>query len=255
MKNIVIDFKNVYKSYSISRFKYKRLSDDFSQIFQMLITRKRKVIQSEKFLALTNISFEVRKGESLGIIGRNGSGKTTILKLISKVTYPDSGKITVNGEVGAFIELGAGLHPELSGRENIYLYGAVLGMRKKEIDDKFEDIVKFSGLRKFLDTPIKRYSSGMYARLGFSVIAFMNPEILLIDEVLAVGDAAFQINCIEKMQSFAKTKTIVFVSHNLEAIGKICSRVIYLKNGKIQMDGTVDKVINHYLKDSLDEKH
>jgi len=244
----VIEFKNVYKSYSISRFKYKRLSDDISQIFQRLATGKKRTIQSEKFLALKNLNFNVKRGESLGIIGKNGAGKTTVLKLLSRVTYPDSGEIKVNGKIGAFIELGAGLHPELSGRENIYLYGAILGMRKKEIDEKFEEIVKFSGLRKFLDTPIKRYSSGMYARLGFSVVSFMDPDILLIDEVLAVGDKSFQEKCLSRMHSFAKSdKTLIFISHNLDAVKKICEKVIVLDKGKVLYEGDSGRAIKTYL--------
>ena len=248
MENIAIEFKNVYKSYLISRFKYKRLSDDISQIFQRLVTGKKRTIQSEKFLALKNVNFNVKRGEGLGIIGKNGAGKTTILKLISKVTYPDSGEIKADGKIGAFIELGAGLHPELSGRENIYLYGAILGMKKKEVEEKFDDIVQFSGLRKFLDTPIKRYSSGMYARLGFSVVAFMDPDILLIDEVLAVGDKNFQEKCLVKMHKFAKSnKTLIFISHNLEAIKKMCSRVIVLDGGRILFQGNTEQAIKKYL--------
>ena len=248
MESIAIEFKNVYKSYLISRFKYKRLSDDISQIFQRLVTGKKRTIQSEKFLALKNVNFNVKRGEGLGIIGKNGAGKTTILKLISKVTYPDSGEIKADGKIGAFIELGAGLHPELSGRENIYLYGAILGMKKKEIEEKFDNIVKFSGLRKFLDTPIKRYSSGMYARLGFSVVAFMDPDILLIDEVLAVGDKNFQEKCLLRMHKFAKSnKTLIFISHNLEAIKKMCSRVIVLDGGRILFQGNTEQAIKKYL--------
>src|SRR3989344_5449148 len=246
--NIAIEFKSVNKSYSISRFKYKRLADDVGQIFQRVLTQKRRTIQKEKFVALTNVSFTVKRGESLGIIGENGAGKTTILKLISKVTYPDSGDIKVNGKIGAFIELGAGLHPELSGRENIYLYGAILGMKKKEIDEKFGDIVKFSGLRKFLDTPIKRYSSGMYARLGFSVVSFMDPDILLIDEVLAVGDKNFQQKCLTKMHNFSKSdKTLIFISHNLDAVKKICDKVLVIEKGKIVFEGSTDLAIKTYL--------
>lgn len=248
MKKIQISFKNVTKSYSISRYKYKRLSDDLSSIFQRLAARKKRTIQSEKFLAINNISFNVKTGETIGVIGKNGAGKSTILKLISKITYPDHGVITTSGRVGAFIELGAGLHPELSGRENIYLYGAILGMKNKEVNERFGDIVKFSELEKFLDTPIKRYSSGMYARLGFSVVAFMNPDIFLIDEVLAVGDKHFQDKCLEKMNNFSKSdKTIVFVSHNLDAIKSICSRVIIVDQGKIVADGKAKNIINLYL--------
>ncbi|KKR58823.1 MAG: Polysaccharide ABC transporter, ATP-binding protein [Candidatus Curtissbacteria bacterium GW2011_GWA1_40_47] len=248
MDSSLIEFNNVYKSYSISRLKYKRFAEDIGQIFQRVLTRKKRTIQKEKFVALKNVNFKVKQGESLGIIGKNGAGKTTILKLISRVTYPDSGEIKADGKIGAFIELGAGLHPELSGRENIYLYGSILGMRKKEIDEKFDDIVKFSELRKFLDTPIKRYSSGMYARLGFSVVAFMDPDILVIDEVLAVGDKSFQERCLSKMNKFVKgNKTIIFVSHNLEAVKSICDRGILLDHGKIIKDGRVSEVINTYL--------
>lgn len=243
-----IVFNNVSKSYSINRFKYKRLADDVTQIISRVFTRKKRTIQKEKFMALQDVSFYVKQGESLGIIGNNGAGKTTILKLISKVTYPDTGNINVKGKIGAFIELGAGLHPELSGRENIYLYGAILGMHKYEIDDNFEDIVKFSGLRKFLDTPIKRYSTGMYARLGFSVVSHMNSDILLIDEVLAVGDRNFQEKCLKSMHGYAKSdKTLIFISHNLDAIKKICDKVIVLDKGKIMFTGDTDSAIKTYL--------
>ncbi len=248
MKNVAIEFKNVSKSYSISRHKYRRISDDVSLAFKRLLTKEQRSLVDERFYALKNVSFQVEEGVNLGVIGKNGAGKSTILKLISKITYPNGGKITVHGKIGAFIELGAGLHPELSGRENIYLYGAILGMKKREIDEKFRDIIKFSELEKFLDTPIKRYSSGMYARLGFSVVSFMNPDILLIDEVLAVGDKNFQERCLLKMEEFAKgSKSIVFVSHNLEAIKKICNQVILLDQGAIKASGEPRRVIKTYL--------
>lgn len=255
MKNIAIEFKNVSKSYSISRHKYRRITDDISLAFKRVLTKEQRSLVDEKFYALKNVSFQVDGGMNLGIIGKNGAGKSTILKLISKITYPDIGKINVNGRIGAFIELGAGLHPELSGRENIYLYGAILGMKKREVDEKFRDIVKFSELEKFLDTPIKRYSSGMYARLGFSVVSFMNPDILLIDEVLAVGDKNFQEKCLLKMEEFAKgAKSIVFISHNLEAIRKICNKVILLDQGQIKTSGNPKKVIQTYLSGYADKR-
>ncbi len=246
---LAIEFKDVTKSYFISRMKYGTLTGDFGHILQLVFGRKEKTLQKEKLLALSKVNFDVKNGETLGIIGRNGSGKSTILKLISKITYPASGQINVNGRTGAFIELGAGLHPELTGRENIYLYGAILGMRKREINERYEDILKFSGIEKFIDTPIKHYSSGMYARLGFSVVAFMDPDILLIDEVLAVGDNNFQEKCLSKMHSFAKDgKTIIFVSHNLDAIASICSKVMYIDHGKIVRIGKPKEMIDLYLK-------
>src|SRR3990172_5915873 len=245
--NSVVEFKNVSKDFVTSRGKYGLLIEAISNFFSKTSKNKNKIH------ALKNVSFSLKPGEAIGIIGKNGAGKSTILKLISKVTYPDSGEITVNGKIGAFIELGAGLHPELSGRENIYLYGAILGMKKKEIDEKFGDIVKFSGLRKFLDTPIKRYSSGMYARLGFSVVSFMDPDILLIDEVLAVGDKNFQEKCLLKMQEFTKSnKAIIFVSHNMDAIKSVCSRVIYLENGEIKKTGKSQDVIDYYIQRTND---
>jgi len=243
-----IEFSKVRKTYSISRYKYKRLSEDFGQIIGRILTRKKRSLQKEKLEALKGVSFKIDPGESVGIIGKNGAGKSTILKLISKVTFPNSGSVAVDGKIGAFIELGAGLHPELSGRENIYLYGAILGMKRKEINEKFGDIVNFSELEKFLDTPIKRYSSGMYARLGFSVVAFMNPDILLIDEVLAVGDKGFQEKCLKKMKGFSRgSKTLVFVSHNLEAIKYICTRVMIMDKGRLKKMGKPKDVIKEYL--------
>ena len=238
-------FENVTKSYYLSKGKYGLLTEAFANL--VLLKSKKSQVENQ-VRALKKVSFNVKKGESLGIIGKNGAGKSTILKLISKITFPDSGKITTIGRIGAFIELGAGLHPELTGRENIYLYGAILGMRKKEIDEKFDEIVKFAEIRKFLNMPIKKYSSGMYSRLGFSVVAHCDPDILLVDEVLAVGDISFQSKCLEKMQNFAKEKTIVFVSHNLDAVAKICRKVIYIKNGRIIKVGKPNNVISLYLK-------
>lgn len=248
-----IEFANVTKSYLITKGKYGLLTDVIAQSLSIFGRKKRPNKQSfsanNTIAALKNVSFKVKAGETVGIIGRNGAGKTTILKLISKITYPNRGKVIANGKIGAFIELGAGLHPELSGRENIFLYGAILGMKRREIEDKFDQIVDFAGIQKFLDLPIKKFSSGMYSRLGFSVVAFCDPDILLVDEVLAVGDLAFQEKCLEKMHSFAHDKTILFVSHNLDAIVSICERVIYLDHGRIKMQGRPKDVIARYLKD------
>lgn len=244
-------FKNINKSYSPSKGKYGLFREAVGRGISNFLGKK---TEDERILALKNISFEVGGGEALGIIGKNGAGKSTILKLISKITYPDSGEIMVRGRIGAFIELGAGLHHELTGRENIYLYGSILGMRKKEIKERFNDIVEFAEIRRFLDLPIKKYSSGMYSRLGFSVCAFCDPDILLVDEVLAVGDANFQEKCLRQMGSFAKEKSIVFVSHDLTAIKSICKRVIYLEKGKIKKIGLPDPVIREYLEEAREEQ-
>lgn len=236
-----VQFKSVSKSYRISRYKYSTIAEKIGNI----LTKKSS---QEKFWAIRGLSFKVDSGTTLGIIGKNGSGKSTILKLISKIIYPDSGSVKTKGRIGAFIELGAGLHPELTGRENIFLYGSILGMKKREIVERFESIVDFAEIHKFLDVPIKRYSSGMYSRLGFSVCAFCDPDILLVDEVLAVGDTNFQSKCLSKMQAFAKSdKTVIFVSHDLEAIAKICTKVILLDHGRVKQVGGAKNVIKTYL--------
>lgn len=243
---ITIEFANVTKTYILSKGKYGLLTETLGENLWGFLRKRADMPQ--KVYALKNVSFSVNAGEVVGIIGRNGAGKSTILKLISKISYPESGIIHVNGKTGAFIELGAGLHPELTGRENIFLYGAILGMKNNEIAKRFADIVDFAEIRKFLDVPIKRYSSGMYSRLGFSVCAFCNPDILLVDEVLAVGDVNFQKKSLLKMQEFAKSgKTIIFVSHDLDAIRKICTRVILLDHGEIKKTGNAKAVISTYL--------
>lgn len=241
-KTVAIEFKNLTKTYQVSKGKSGLLTEKVADLLSFSKSKMAKKTLS----ALKNVSFVIEHGETVGIIGRNGAGKSTILKLISKITYPEKGKVIANGKIGAFIELGAGLHPELTGRENIYLYGAILGMKKREIDLKFEEIVEFAGIRKFLDLPIKKFSSGMYSRLGFSVVAYCDPEILLVDEVLAVGDLEFQKKSLEKMHSFAKEKTVVFVSHDLRAIEQICNRVIYIESGKILKQGRAGAVIDYY---------
>jgi len=246
MKLPVIKFQNVSKRYLKQRLRYGMLSETIGQFFnaQRATHNAQNIIR-----ALDNVSFSVSKGETLGVIGPNGAGKSTILKLISNVTVPDSGSVTATGRIGALIELGAGLHPELTGQENIFLYGAILGMKKQEVEEKFDDIVAFAEIEEFLDMPIKRYSSGMYARLGFAVAVNMNPDILLIDEVLAVGDENFQKKCFAKMNQIKNSgKIIIFVSHNLSWINKLCGRAIFLQDGKIQFDGPPRETINHYLK-------
>ena len=203
----------------------------------------------ESILALDDVSFQVQQGEALGIIGRNGAGKSTLLKILSRVTAPTSGVVKVKGRIGSLLEVGTGFHPELTGRENVYLNGAILGMRKEEVTKKFDEIVDFSGVEKFIDTPVKRYSSGMYVRLAFAVAAHLDPEILIVDEVLAVGDAEFQKKCLGKMGDVAgEGRTVLFVSHNMSAIDQLCNRSILLSSGVISKDGDSTSVIKTYLK-------
>lgn len=201
------------------------------------------------FMALDGISFEVKKGERLGIIGGNGAGKSTTLKILSRVTAPTEGTVYINGRISSMLEVGTGFHPELTGRENIYLNGAILGMNKEEVDRKIEDIIDFSECRQFIDTPVKRYSSGMYVKLAFSVAAHLDSEILIMDEVLAVGDMKFQQKCLKKMREVAENegRTVLYVSHNMNTIRQLCDRCIVLEKGKIIFDGNVEDSINSYL--------
>src|SRR5690349_20584749 len=205
--------------------------------------------EGETIWALKDVSFAVEQGEVLGIIGRNGAGKSTLLKILSRVTAPTSGKIKVRGRVASLLEVGTGFHPDLTGRENIYLNGAILGMSRKEIDRKFDEIVSFADVEKFVDTPVKRYSSGMYVRLAFAVAAHLESEILIVDEVLAVGDAEFQKKCLGKMQDISKNegRTVLFVSHNMQAITNLCSRAILLHKGTVVQDSITQDAVRHYL--------
>ena len=225
---------------SAGRSLYQRLRHPLSP--------NREQVELEEFKALDDVSFEVEQGDRIGIIGRNGAGKSTLLKLLCRITEPTKGRITMRGRVASLLEVGTGFHPELSGRENIYLNGAILGMKRAEIKRKFDEIVDFSGVEKFLDTPVKRYSSGMYVRLAFAVAAHLESEILLIDEVLAVGDAEFQKKCLGKMDDISKNegRTILFVSHNMGAVRKLCNESILLQNGKIVSTGNVEPIISKY---------
>lgn len=208
-------------------------------------------ISDETMLALDNVSFAVQQGDTLGIIGRNGAGKSTLLKILSRVTAPTSGRLKVKGRIGSLLEVGTGFHPELTGRENVYLNGAILGMKKIEVARKFDEIVDFSGIGHFIDTPVKRYSSGMYVRLAFAVAANLEPEILIVDEVLAVGDVEFQKKCLGKMGDVAGGgRTVLFVSHNMAAITSMCSKVLYLKHGQVVATGNTRDVVGHYLNES-----
>ena len=217
---------------------------------------KSRFRKKEDFWALKDVSFEVEKGEALGIIGRNGAGKSTLLKILSRITEPTTGRIEINGRVASLLEVGTGFHHELTGRENIFLNGAILGMSRLEIRRKFDEIVDFAGVEKFLDTPVKRYSSGMYVRLAFAVAAHLEPEVLVVDEVLAVGDAEFQKKCLGKMKevSEGEGRTVLFVSHNLAAIRNLCTKGILLNGGQIEIAGEIDMVTNKYLQSNDHDK-
>lgn len=259
-ENSIIEVKHLSKQYNIGVDRtYKTFCDSFTSAMRhplKMLQDSHK--QNDTFWALKDVNFEVERGDVVGIIGRNGAGKSTLLKILSRITYPTEGEITMRGRVGSLLEVGTGFHPELTGRENIYFNGAILGMKKREIDDKFEEIVKFSGTEKFLDTPVKRYSSGMQVRLAFSVAANLDPEILVVDEVLAVGDAAFQKKCLGKMSKVAKEgRTVLFVSHNMAAINSLCERGILLEHGSKKFIGTIEEAIENYLCDkaSVDDQN
>lgn len=245
----IIEVKHLSKQYNIGVDRtYKTFCDSFtSAVRHPLKMLKESHKPNDTFWALKDVNFEIEQGDVVGIIGRNGAGKSTLLKILSHITYPTEGEITMRGRVGSLLEVGTGFHPELSGRENIYFNGAILGMKKKEIDEKFDEIVKFSGVEKFLDTPVKRYSSGMQVRLAFSVAANLDPEILLVDEVLAVGDAEFQKKCLGKMGEIAEGgRTVLFVSHNMAAVQQLCQHGIMLNGGKITSTGTIEDTIQDY---------
>jgi lipopolysaccharide transport system ATP-binding protein len=247
----VIEVKHLSKKYRIDVDRtYKTLSGSLtSAMSNPLKAFKSHSKPSDYFWALKDLNFEVEYGEVVGIIGSNGAGKSTLLKILSRITHPTEGEIRLHGRVGSLLEVGTGFHPELSGRENIYFNGAILGMKKREIDEKFDEIVKFSGIEKFLDTPVKRYSSGMQVRLAFSVAANLDPEILVVDEVLAVGDYVFQKKCLGKMKAVSESgRTVLFVSHNMNAIENLCTRAILLNRGKFVCDSNdTREIITSYL--------
>ncbi len=238
----VISFQNV------SKYFFLQHQRTLKEALQALLLGEKPL---EKVEALKNVSFEIKKGETVGIIGRNGAGKSTLLKLIAGVSKPTKGRLKINGQVSPLIELGAGFHPELTGRENIILNAVILGLSRKQAKERFEEVVEFSELdRKFLDIPLKHYSSGMYMRLAFSVAVSVDPEILLVDEILAVGDMAFQAKCKAKMEEFKrKGVTILYVSHNIEEVERFCERVIYLKEGRVVFDGKVKEGVERYRRD------
>ncbi|HKP54364.1 MAG TPA: polysaccharide ABC transporter ATP-binding protein [Chloroflexia bacterium] len=252
MSDVAIRVENLSKSYRITHSGaitlYRTLQEDLLDLPRRLLSRVRQGGR-ETFWALHDVSLEVRQGEVLGIIGRNGAGKSTLLKILSRITLPTSGRAEIYGRVGSLLEVGTGFHPELTGRENIYLSGAILGMRRKEIDRQLDTIVDFAEVEQFLDTPVKRYSSGMYARLAFAVAAHLDTEILIVDEVLAVGDSAFQKKCLGKMGDVARRegRTVLFVSHNMSAIQRLCSECKLLEAGEIRAQGSPVTVIADYL--------
>ncbi|HVG14969.1 MAG TPA: ABC transporter ATP-binding protein [Chitinophagaceae bacterium] len=263
MSDIAIKVENVGKLYRLGEIGTGTLSHDLNRWWARVRgkedpfakvgeTNDRTVKgDSDLVWALKDISFDIKQGEVLGIIGRNGAGKSTLLKLLSKVTQPTTGNIKVKGRIASLLEVGTGFHPDLTGRENVFLNGAILGMTKQEIRSKFDEIVDFAGVERYIDTPVKRYSSGMYVRLAFAVAAFLEPEILIIDEVLAVGDAEFQKKCLGRMKDVSVNdgRTVLFVSHNMAAIKNLCTRGLYLKHGFVEKDANIEEVIDEYFID------
>jgi lipopolysaccharide transport system ATP-binding protein len=262
MSDTVIKVENISKLYRLGEVGTGTISHDLNRWWARIRGKEDPFLRvgetndrstrgdSDFVWSLKDINFEVKRGDSVGIIGRNGAGKSTLLKLLSRVTAPTTGNIRIKGRIASLLEVGTGFHPELTGRENIYLNGAILGMRKKEIDGKLDGIIDFSGVERYIDTPVKRYSSGMYVRLAFAVAAYMENEILIVDEVLAVGDVEFQTKCLGKMKDVSgrEGRTVLFVSHNMAAIQKLCSTGILLKNGLMNRQGTIEPVIDEYLK-------
>lgn len=257
----VIEAEGLSKMYRIGQFSSGTISQDISRSFARLLGKDDPLlkigeenIRSEKgsssvVWSLKDVSFSIEQGETLGVIGKNGAGKSTLLKLLSRVTSPTTGVIKAKGRIASLLEVGTGFHPELTGRENVYLNGSILGMRRKEISKKFDEIVAFSGVDRYIDTPVKRYSSGMYVRLAFAVAAHLESEILIVDEVLAVGDAEFQRKCYDKMQEISTTqgRTILFVSHNLASVKRLCNKGLYLSNGMTAYHGDISSTIANYL--------
>lgn len=262
MSPIAIEFDNVGKQYRLGRVGTGTLSHDLNRWWTMNVLGKEdpylrigetndrsKKGKSDYVWALKDISFKVEQGDVVGIIGKNGAGKSTLLKLLSRITSPSTGSIRYNGRIASLLEVGTGFHPEMTGRENIYMNGSIMGMTKAEITRKLDEIVDFAGVERYLDTPVKRYSSGMTVRLGFAVAAFLEPEILVVDEVLTVGDAEFQKKAIGKMNDVAHSegRTVLFVSHNMAAVKNLCTRGVVLQNGALAYDGTTEEAVNYYL--------
>lgn len=269
MSKVVIKAENIAKQYRLGLVGTGTVRDDLKRWWYQMRGKEDPFLKigeandrsskgnSDYVWSLRDINFEINQGDSVGIIGRNGAGKSTLLKILSQVTQPTTGKIFTKGRIASLLEVGTGFHPEMTGRENIYLNGAILGMRKQEITRKFDEIVAFSGVERYIDTPVKRYSSGMYVRLAFAVAAHLESEILIVDEVLAVGDAEFQKKCLGKMNDVSKGegRTVLFVSHNMAAVKSLCNKGIVLENGKLSFSGDSDSAINFYLKDGGNENN
>jgi ABC-type polysaccharide/polyol phosphate transport system ATPase subunit len=253
MRRPIIEIRNLSKSYKLGAIGATRLRDDLEQLWRS--RRRGPATPKQAFWALRNVSFDVEPGELIGIIGRNGAGKSTLLKILSRITQQSSGEVVLRGRVASLLEVGTGFHPDLTGRENVFLNGAILGMTRAEIKRKFDEIIAFAEIEPFIDTPVKRYSSGMYVRLAFAVAAHLEPQILVVDEVLSVGDAEFQRKCIGKMHDVAAThgRTVLFVSHNLFAVSALCQRAVLLQNGKLMAIAGVNDVISLYLQNGRTE--
>jgi lipopolysaccharide transport system ATP-binding protein len=257
MGNNIIRAENISKRFVIShetKARYNSLGESVGEYAKRLLRKGKQTATTEEFWALKDVNFEINTGDRVGIIGRNGAGKSTLLKVLSRITEPTTGRIQMNGRVASLLEVGTGFHPELTGRENIFLNGAILGMSRVEIKSKFDEIVAFAEVEQFLDTPVKRYSSGMYVRLAFAVAAHLEPEILIVDEVLAVGDAEFQKKCLGKMQdlSSGNNRTVIFVSHNMAAIKSLCTNTFVLDKGTIKFVGEPTHAVTYYLKGGAD---
>lgn len=259
MSNLVIQAEGLTKEYQLGVINHGTLQNDFQSWWARLRGKEdpnlclgTEQCHEGRFHALDDVSFNVHQGDAVGLIGRNGAGKSTLLKILSRITAPTRGKVRLKGRVASLLEVGTGFHPELTGRENVFLNGAILGLKAQEIRRKFDEIVAFAGVDRFIDTPVKRYSSGMYVRLAFAVAAHLEPEILIVDEVLAVGDAQFQKKCLGKMEDIGKDgRTILFVSHNMTAVRNLCDRVLWINNGQIAMEGSTPEVTESYLRQDL----
>lgn len=259
----IIEVSGISKKYRLGKIGATSFREEFERFWEN--RKRRRHHQAElaskssatDFWSLRDVSFDVQPGEVLGVVGKNGAGKSTLLKIISRITEPTTGEIKIRGRIASLLEVGTGFHPELSGRENVFLNGAILGMNRQEIRRKFDDIVQFAEIGPFIDTPVKRYSSGMYVRLAFAVAAHLEPEILIIDEVLAVGDAEFQNKCLGKMREVSRAdgRTVLFVSHNMAAVKNLCSRVVWLEKGKVRNVGAADKLVVEYLNETTNKLH